>query len=120
MFQFNLELPLHLLTIVRTGVWSLDTVHAYEIALRRELKLLHAGGGPTCCILDVRAIGAQSPQVSQALHMVVQRLGPLNVDRSAVVTATGISKLEAKRMADENAEVFTAMVLARDWAIAAG
>ncbi len=33
-----------------------------------------------------------------------------------MVTSSGIAKLQAKRVADADAQVFTSMVLARDWA----
>lgn len=117
MYQFNLEPDLPLLTVTRRGFWSLDTVKAYEADLRNELAKLHGSGRPTSFIIDIRSTGAQAKNVAAALQAMVNRLGSLNADRTAVVTSSGIAKLQAKRVANDNAEVFTSMVLARDWVL---
>ncbi|MGY2737074.1 hypothetical protein [Sphingomonas sp. UYP23] len=115
MFEFRLETNISLLTATRTGVWSLSTVISYEADLRRELVKLHLCGSPTLFIIDVRSSGPQPPKVAEALRSMVLGLGHLHADRTAVVTATGLAKLEAKQEADKSAKVFTSMVLARDW-----
>lgn len=119
-FQFKLESDIPLLTVTRTGVWSLSTVTSYEAALRHELVKLHLSGRPTSFIIDVRSSGAQAYNVAEALRTMVAGLGHLNASRTAVVTSSGLAKLEAKRVADNNAKVFTSMVLARDWVTSKG
>ena len=115
MFEFKLEPEIALLTAVRTGPWSLETVVRYEAALRRELAALHRCGPATSFIIDIRSTGAQPMEVADALRAMVGRLGALHADRTAVVTNAGIAKLQAKRVADDSAEIFTSMILARDW-----
>lgn len=58
--------------------------------------------------------GAQAKDVADALREMIGRLGPLFATRTAVVMSSGIAKLQARRIADVDAEVFTSMVLARD------
>jgi hypothetical protein len=115
LFQFKLEPEIPLLTVTRTGTWSLDTVFSYEVALRRELVELQLSGRPTSFIIDIRSSRAQPLNVAEALRAMVARLGPLHADRTAVVASSGIAKLQARRVADATAQVFTSMVLARDW-----
>lgn len=115
MFHFKLEPELALLTAKRAGAWSLDTVVAYELALRVELAKLRLLGRPTSFIIDIRSSGAQAPPVAEALRAMVARLGPLHADRTAVVTSSGFAKLQDRRLGNPQAEVFTSMVLARDW-----
>jgi hypothetical protein len=117
MYKFNFEPDLSLLTVVRTGVWSLETVTSYEAALRIELAKLQLCKRPTSFIIDIRSGGPQPQTVANALSSMVASLGPLHADRTAVVTSAGIAKLQAKRVADGNAQVFTAMALARDWVL---
>lgn len=99
-------------------MWSLATVVAYEAALREELTNLRLTRRSTAFIIDIRSSGAQPKEVADALRSMVARLGPLHASRTAVVTASGIAKLQARRVADADAQVFTSMVLARDWATA--
>jgi hypothetical protein len=120
MFEFKLEPEIPLLTVIRTGLWSLDTVAEYERALRRELVGLQRWGPSTSFIIDIRSTGAQPVPVADALRAMVERLGTLHAERTAVVTSSGIAKLEARRVADDTARVFTSMVLARDWAMRRG
>jgi len=88
MFQFKLEPDISLLTVTRTGLWSLETVISYEKALRIELAKLRVVGRPRLVIIDTRSRGAQPSHVADALRSMVARLGPLHADRTAVVTAT--------------------------------
>jgi len=115
MFAFSLEAKIPLLTATRTGFWALDTVISYEKALRLELAKLHLYGQPSSFIIDIRPSGPQAREVANALRSMVARLGMLRADYMAVVTASGLAKLQALRVGDANAEVFTSMVLARDW-----
>ena len=117
MFQFKLELHLGLLTATRTGFWSLQTVRDYEIVLRSELSKLHQAGQPISFIIDIRSSGAQARDVADALRVMVARLGHLHAHRTAVVTASGLAKLQAARVVDAHAQVFTSMILARNWAL---
>ncbi len=120
MFEFKSEPDMHLLTVTRTGLWSLATVRSYETALRTKLAEHKILGKPTLFIVDIRSSGAQARDVADALRTMVKRLGPLNADRTAVVTASGIAKLQASQIADVSARVFTSMVLARDWVLGDG
>lgn len=115
MFTFKLETGISLLTVTRRGHWSLDTVAAYEVELRQDLEKLSHSPHPTSFIIDTRASGAQPADVADALRSMVAGLGPLHADRTAVVASSGIAKLQARRVADASAQVFTSMVLARDW-----
>ncbi len=115
LFQFKLEPNISLLTVTRTGAWSLDTVVSYEAALRMEMAKLHLAGRPTSFIIDIRSSGAQPSNVAEALRLMVARLGTLHANRTAVVTTSGVAKLQAKRVADPDAQIFTSMTLARDW-----
>ncbi|MGY2733812.1 hypothetical protein [Sphingomonas sp. UYP23] len=117
MFRFKFEPDISLLTATRSGLWSLETVRAYEASLRIELAKLGVTARPTAFIIDIRSSGAQEKSVAEALRRMVAGLGHLNADRTVVVTSSGIAKLEATRVADANARVFTSMVLARDWAL---
>jgi hypothetical protein len=117
MFEFKLEPDLRLLVVTRFGFWSLETVKSYEIALRSELAKLHLCGGPTSFIIDIRAGGPQPEVVANALRAMVKGLGPLHAHRTAVVTSSGMAKLQARRVADPSAQVFSSMVLARDWVL---
>jgi hypothetical protein len=47
----------------------------------------------------------------------VSLLGVLNADRTAVVTLSGIAKLQAKHIADPSAKIFSSMMRARTWAL---
>jgi hypothetical protein len=116
-FQFKLEPDIALLTVTRSGMWELHTVAEYERALRAELVKLSSLDRSTAFIVDIRSSGAQRRVVADALSKMVAGLGALHADRTAVVTASGLAKLQAKRVADPNARVFTSMVLARDWVI---
>jgi hypothetical protein len=118
LFEFELEPDIGLLTATRTGFWSLQTVATYEVALRRELAVLQKYGPRTAFIIDIRSTGAQPKEVADELRAMVSRLGSLHAKRTAVVTASGIAKLQAKRVADNTSEVFTSLVLARDWVLA--
>ena len=120
MFYFKLEDKISLLTVTRKGPWSLRTVADYEIALRRELLKLKRLGSQTSFIIDIRSSAPQSTEVAEALRAMVQRLGPLHADRTAIVTSSGLAKLQAIHVADDNAAVFTSLVLARDWALQRG
>lgn len=115
MFKFTLELDIPLLTVTRSGIWSLDTVMEYEAALRVELSLLRHSGRPTSFIIDIRSIVTPDHQVAEALRLMVARLGDLNADRTAVVTSAGVAKLQARYAADPSVQVFTTMALARAW-----
>ncbi|TPG42605.1 hypothetical protein EAH79_01630 [Sphingomonas koreensis] len=120
MFEFKLEREIPLLTVTRTGIWSLETVAEYEPALRRELAALHRWGSSTAFIIDIRFTGAQPSEVAEALRAMVGRLGELHATRTAVVSDAGVAKLQARRVADASAQVFTSMVMARDWAMRRG
>lgn len=115
MFKFKLEPELSLLTATRTGFWSLETVDDYELALRAELAGLRLSARPTAFIIDIRASGAQAQPVANALRGVVGRLGSLHADRTAIVTISGIAKLQAARVASPEARVFLSMAEARSW-----
>lgn len=121
MYQFELEADIALLTVTRTGLWSLDMVARYEAALRVELAKLRQGdpgrGGATSFIIDIRSSGPQSVAVADALRAMVAGLGPLHADRTAVVTTNGVAKLQARRVASADAQIFTSMELARDWVL---
>ncbi len=114
-FQFKLEPALSLLTVVRTGFWAIDDVLSYEIALRRELTQLNLSDRPTSAIIDTRQSGPQAKDVAEALRAMVRGLGHLNADRTAIIVSSGVAKLQAMRVTDNDAKVFTSMVLARDW-----
>lgn len=115
MFEFRIEPEVALLTATRTGEWSLDTVASYELALRQQLAILQQSGPSTSFIIDIRSSGAQPRFVADALKMMVARLGPLHARRTAVVTSSGVGKLQARRVADVNARIFTSMKAARNW-----
>lgn len=115
MFKFKLEPEIPLLTATRTGIWSIDTVMAYEAALRRELVSLKLSGRPTSFIIDIRSTVAQHRDVAEALRLMVARLGLLHADRTAVVASSGVAKLQARQVADPTARVFTSMAPAREW-----
>ena len=85
------------------------------MALRIELGNCKARAVSPLFIVDIRSRGAQARDVADALRAMVARLGTLHADRTAVVTSSGLAKLQAMRVADKDAEVFTSMVLARDW-----
>lgn len=117
MFHFKFEPHIPMLTVTRSGFWTLDTVASYEVALRSELAQLRSSGRRTAFIIDIRSSGAQALDVADALRAMVGRLGPLHSDRTAVVTSSGLAKLQARSVADPAAQVFTSMVLARDWVL---
>ena len=106
MFRFKLEPELSWLTATRTGFWSLETVDDYELALRAELAGLRLSARPTAFIIDIRSSGAQAQPVANALRGVVGRLGSLHADRTAIVTISGIAKLQAARVASPEARGF--------------
>lgn len=115
MFDFKFEPEIALLTVTRTGLWSLETVASYEAVLRQQLAILRQCESPTSFIIDIRSTGAQPKIVADALKEMVARLGPLHAKRTAVVAFSGVAKLQAMRIADVDAEVFTSMSAARDW-----
>jgi hypothetical protein len=120
LFKFALEPEIPLLTVIRKGLWSLETVAEYEPALRRELAGLHRWSQSTAFIIDIRSTGPQTKAVADALRAMVGRLGSLHATRTAVVSDAGIAKLQARRVADATAQVFTSMVMARDWVMRRG
>ncbi|WP_380786045.1 hypothetical protein [Sphingomonas sp. R86521] len=115
MFDFQLEPEIPLLTVTRSGSWSVDTMMAYEPLLRRELALLEISGRPRCCILDIRSTTAPAHDVGAALRAMVARLGHLRPDRIAVVSSSGIRELRAQRTASPDYRIFASMRLAREW-----
>jgi len=115
MFEFRLEPEISLLTVIRSGSWSVQTVADYEAVLRRQLIELNRSGPSTSFIIDIRSTSAHSRQVADALRAMIGRLGPLNAQRTAVVASSGIAKLQARRVANAGAEVFTSMTTARNW-----
>lgn len=120
MFRFKLEPDIPLLTVTRSGIWSPETVMAYEPALRRELAALHEHGAYTAFIIDIRSTEAQPSVVADGLRAMVVRLGALRATRTAIVASSGIAKLQAARVADGDSRVFTSIVLARDWVMRRG
>ena len=114
MLDIHSETELSLLSVTRTGEWNLDTVMSYEATLRTEMAHLQRSGRPTSFIIDIRPTGPHKPQVAAALRSVVERLGPLRADRIAIVSASGIAKLEVTQAATRDTQVFASMVLARD------
>jgi hypothetical protein len=115
MYVFKFEPEIALLTVTKTGLWSTGTVASYEVLVREQLECLKNCAPSTLCVVDIRSQGAQPRVVADALRAMVARLGPLNATRTAVVSSSGIAKLQAIRVADMNAQVFTSMVVARDW-----
>lgn len=115
MFKFRLDPQISLLIVTRSGLWSIDTVIAYEAALRNALHTLQSVGNPTSCIIDVRLTPAQHRDVAEALRCMVARLGPLQASHTAIVALSGVDKLRAKQAPDPNAQVFDSMLAARRW-----
>ncbi|TPG39082.1 hypothetical protein EAH79_15200 [Sphingomonas koreensis] len=115
MFHFALERDIPLLTATRTGDWSIDTVRDYEVALRQELISLQLCDRPTGFIIDIRSKVALHLDVAEALRLMVSRLGRLHPDRTAIVASSGVTKLQARQVADPKARVFTSMIVARNW-----
>lgn len=115
MFKLKLNPQISLLTVTRTGLWSIDTVVAYETALRNALFTLQSVGRPTSCIIDVRSTPAPHRDVAEALRCMVARLGPLQARHTAIVVLSGVEKLRAKQAPDPNARVFDTMLAARRW-----
>lgn len=115
MFDFRFEPEIALLTVTRTGLWSLETVASYETVLRQQLAILQQFGPSTSFVIDIRATGTQPRIVAEALREMVERLGPLHAKRTAIVAFSGVAKLQAVRIADLDAQVFTSMGAARDW-----
>lgn len=114
-FSFKLEAEIPLLTVTQTGVWSVVTVLAFEPALRHELVLLQVSGRPRSLIIDIKSSLGRRRDVTEALSAMVARFGPLHPERTAIVSSLGFAKLEAGRVRDVNAQVFTSMAHARDW-----
>ena len=96
MFEFNLDRSIPLLTITRSGFWTLETVAAYEIELRLQLAELRRHSPRASCIIDIRSRGVQSIDVANALQVVVGRLGILIAARTAVVAHSGLAKLQGQ------------------------
>jgi hypothetical protein len=117
MFEFHLEPEIPLLTITRTGAWSVETVVAYEPLLRRELTLLNLSGRPRSCILDIRAAAVPSDAVAVALRAMVARFDLLHPDRTAIVSSSGVDRLDARYAANPEVRVFATMSCARGWII---
>jgi hypothetical protein len=115
MFEISVEPDLSLMTVTRTGIWTLATVKSYESALKRELRKLRESGRPTSFIIDIRSTEPTPRDVAIALREVVDNLGDLRADRIAIVSSSGVTKLEAAQFGHYDTQVFTSTVLARDW-----
>lgn len=115
MFNFKFEPTIPLLTVTRTGFWSLATVAIYEVELRNRLEELRLCGPETFVLLDIRATGALSADVARALRMMVERLGPLRATRTAIVTSSGLAKLQSRGATDDSRQVFTSISSAQAW-----
>ncbi|MEG3085615.1 hypothetical protein U1707_18395, partial [Sphingomonas sp. PB2P12] len=115
MFSFQLEPEIPLLTVTQTGLWTVATVSDFESEFRRELALLQISGRPTALIVDIRDTFVRNHNITEALRSMIERLGQLQADRTAVVSLLGFAKLQAGRIRDPNARIFTSMDRARDW-----
>ncbi|MES3096578.1 hypothetical protein [Sphingomonas aerolata] len=115
MFRFDLEPAIPLLTVTQKGVWTAATVATFEPAFRQELKRLLVSGRPTSLIVEIKATVPRNLLVTEALCAMVARLGHLNADRTAVVSALGFADLQAGRISDPNTRIFTSIVQARGW-----
>lgn len=117
MFDFKLEPGIPLLTVTRTGQWSVATVAAHEMAFRQELVQLHRSGKTTGLIVDIGATWMQARDVAWALRRMELRLGDLRPDRIAVVSSFGASRLHARHLKEPDTHIFASMEFARAWII---
>lgn len=117
MFNFMLEPGIPLLTVTRTGQWSVATVAAHEIAFRQELVQLRHSGKTRGLIVDIGATWMQERDVAWALRRMEMRLGELRPERIAVVSSFGASRLHARHLKEPDTQIFASMQFARAWII---
>lgn len=117
MFNFILEPEIPMLTVARTGKWSLATVAAHEIVLRLELAHLRLSGKPRGLIVDIGSTWPQERNVALALRRMEGRLGNLRPERIAIVSSFGVSRLHARHLKEADTQVFASMKYARQWII---
>jgi hypothetical protein len=114
-FNFILEPCIPLLTVTRTGQWSVETVAAHEIAFRQELVQLCLSGKTRGLIVDIGATWPQERNVARALRRMEARLGELRPERIAVVSSFGTSRLHARHLREPDTQIFASMEFAREW-----
>lgn len=117
MFKFELEPEIPMLTVTRTGEWSVATVAAHEIVFRQELSHLRVSGKPRGLIVDIGGTWPQARNVAWALRRMEARLGDLRPERIAVVSSFGASRLHARHLKEPDTQVFASMKFAREWII---
>ncbi|GGB58093.1 hypothetical protein [Blastomonas aquatica] len=115
MFSFTTEPEIPMLTVTRTGEWSLATVAAHEIVFRQELYQLQLSGKPRGLIVDIGATWPQERNVAWALRRMEARLGDLRPERIAVVSSFGASRLHARHLKEPDTQIFASMKYAREW-----
>lgn len=115
MFSFTTEPEIPMLTVTRTGEWSLETVAAHEIVFRQELFHLRLSGKPRGLIVDIGATWPQERNVAWALRRMEARLGDLRPERIAVVSSFGASRLHARHLKEPDTQIFASMKYAREW-----
>lgn len=114
-FSFSLEPTIPLLTVTRTGQWSVATVGAHEILFRQELEELRLSGKTRSLIVDIGATWPQERDVVWALRRMELRLGDLRPERIAVVSSFGAARLHARHLKQADTQVFASMRFAREW-----
>lgn len=114
-FNFILEPGVPLLTVTRTGQWSVETVAAHEIAFRQELMQLRRSGKTRGLIVDIGGTWPQERNVAWALRRMEARLGNLRPERIAVVSSFGASRLHARHLREPDTQIFASMEFAREW-----
>lgn len=115
--QFHAGTGIPLLTVTRTGQWSVATVAAHEIAFRQELVQLRHSGKTRGLIVDIGATWMQERDVAWALRRMEMRLGELRPERIAVVSSFGASRLHARHLKEPDTQIFASMGFARAWII---
>jgi hypothetical protein len=115
-FELSLDRKLGLLRITLRGFWDTATMDEYEgkyQAVFNELASLKPR--PTYCMVDASEYPVQAQEISRRHGELVAWLGPREADRSALIVANPLVRLQASRGLNERMQVFLSEPEAMEW-----
>ncbi len=97
MYSFSYDPDRLLLTIVQTGYWSLPDFHAYEREYLAQHDRILRHSRFYRVLADCRDYPVQSVEIGEGFSRLFARLTQGNPGRYAILTASTLNKMQAKR-----------------------
>lgn len=120
-FEFHIDEPNRLLTVVMRGFWDMPTYRAYDTQIAGQLAALNRLPAPRACLVDARSFSVQPQDVAEAILEGFERRLPLYPPRTARVVGSAIGRSQAVRITRAAGHgVFTTLDEAMAWLRADG